>query len=150
MVEYKNVTKVRYGFMPELRMGTFGNSTDWNIMSNLSVNKSTPGVSYFHLMNERVPFTQTIFKKNTLNDSPFPSCCAVWYTKNENAIHLLEMNIDKIDWRWLSRNHNALHLLESNFDKINWTHLSSNQKCYYYREGNLETQMVFNNTLRIP
>lgn len=92
IVEYKNVTKVRYEFMPELRMGTFGNSTDWNIMSNLSVNKSTPGISYFHLMDKKVPFTQTIFKKNTLNNSPFPSCCAVWNTKNEMPEVHVELN----------------------------------------------------------
>jgi hypothetical protein len=33
---------------------------------------------------------------------------------NPNAIHLLEKNQDKIDWRVLSRNPNAIHLLEKN------------------------------------
>ena len=79
-------------FFPKLRMGTFGNSTDWNIISNLSVNKSTPGVSYFHIMNERVPFTQTIFKKNTLNDSPFPNCCVMWNTEEQMPEVHVELN----------------------------------------------------------
>lgn len=52
-------------------MGNYGRSTDWNIFSDLKVEMSVPGTSYFCLMNKRVPFTKTIFKKNTLNDSPF-------------------------------------------------------------------------------
>ena len=35
------------------------------------------------------------------------------------ALDLLEVNIDKIDWVKLSRNPNAIHLLEANLDKIN-------------------------------
>ena len=92
IVEYKDVTKVKYQFLPELRMGTFCNSTDWNIMSNLSVDISTPGISYFHIMNKRIPFTSTIFKKNTLNDSPFPSCCVVWNTRNQMPEVHVELN----------------------------------------------------------
>jgi len=92
IVEYKNVTKVRYQFFPTLRMGTFCSSTDWNIISNLSVNKSTPGVSYFHIMNERGPFTQTLFKKNTLNDSPFPNCCVMWNTEEQMPEVHVELN----------------------------------------------------------
>jgi predicted Ser/Thr protein kinase len=45
---------------------------------------------------------------------------------NINAIHLLEKNIDKIDWDYLSGNFNAIHILEKNMDKINWNYLSSN------------------------
>jgi hypothetical protein len=40
---------------------------------------------------------------------------------NPNAIHLLEENIDKIDWYSLSRN--AIHLLEKNIDKIDYSQL---------------------------
>jgi len=92
IVEYKNVTNVRYQFLPELRMGTFGNPTDWNIMCNLSVGTSTPSISYFHIMDKRIPFTSTLFQKNTLNDSPFPSCCAVWNTKNQMPEVHVELN----------------------------------------------------------
>jgi hypothetical protein len=35
-----------------------------------------------------------------------------WLSRNPNAIHLLEQNIDKINWFWLSENPNAIHLLE--------------------------------------
>ncbi|ADX06153.1 hypothetical protein 162280994 [Organic Lake phycodnavirus] len=45
---------------------------------------------------------------------------------NPNAIHLLEQNVDKIDWAWLSSNPNAIDLLKRNVDKINWFYLSSN------------------------
>ena len=33
-------------------------------------------------------------------------------SRNPNAIHLLEQNMDKIDWKFLSENPNAIHLLE--------------------------------------
>jgi len=39
------------------------------------------------------------------------------------------IDIDKIDWFWLSKNTNAIHLLEKNMDKINWSMLSGNPKC---------------------
>ncbi len=45
---------------------------------------------------------------------------------NPNAIHLLEQNQGKIDWRCLSVNPNAIHLLEQNRDKINWYYLAEN------------------------
>tara|TARA_Y100001970_G_C14040150_1_gene753279 strand:+ start:177 stop:788 length:612 start_codon:yes stop_codon:yes gene_type:complete len=92
IVEYKNVTRIRYKFFPELRMGNFSSTTDWNIFSNLSVNYSTHGVSYFHIMNKRVPFTQTIFKKNTLNDSPFPSMCVQWHSEKQMPEVHVELN----------------------------------------------------------
>ena len=33
---------------------------------------------------------------------------------------------DRICWRWLSLNPNAIHLLEQNLDKIDWFYLSLN------------------------
>ena len=66
--------------------------TDWNMMSNLSVQASTSGVSYFHIWDNRVPFTNTIFKNNTLNDSPFPSCCVTWHTINQMPEVHVELN----------------------------------------------------------
>jgi hypothetical protein len=45
---------------------------------------------------------------------------------NPNAIHLLEQNVDKINWNTLSENPNAIHLLEQNVDKIDWSALLSN------------------------
>jgi hypothetical protein len=32
-------------------------------------------------------------------------------SQNPNAIHILEKNIDQINWFWLSENPNAIHLL---------------------------------------
>jgi hypothetical protein len=40
--------------------------------------------------------------------------------QNLNAIHLLEQNINKINWTYLSENTNGITLLEKNIDKINW------------------------------
>ncbi len=40
-------------------------------------------------------------------------------SKNQNAIHILEENLDKINWNWLSLNPNAIRLLEENLDKVN-------------------------------
>jgi hypothetical protein len=30
-------------------------------------------------------------------------------------------NVDKLDWSRLSSNPNAIHILENNLDKVNWT-----------------------------
>ena len=45
---------------------------------------------------------------------------------NPNAIHLIEKNLDKINWWRLSENPNAIHLLEKNLDKIEWNGLTPN------------------------
>ena len=38
-------------------------------------------------------------------------------SNNPNAINLIKVNLDKIDWCWLSANPNAIHLLEQNQNK---------------------------------
>jgi hypothetical protein len=40
-------------------------------------------------------------------------------------------HIDKLNWGWLSRNPNAIHLLEQNVDKVNW-HIVFQSKCTSY------------------
>ena len=44
-----------------------------------------------------------------------------WFelSKNPNAIHILENNLDKVYWNYLSYNQNVIHILENNLDKIN-------------------------------
>jgi hypothetical protein len=49
---------------------------------------------------------------------------------NPNAIHLLEKNLEKIDWFRLSGNPNAIHLLEQNREKIDWVSLSENPSIF--------------------
>jgi hypothetical protein len=39
---------------------------------------------------------------------------------NTAAIHILENNLDKIEWVRLSGNPAAISLLENNLDKIDW------------------------------
>ena len=51
-------------------------------------------------------------------------------SSNPNAINLLEQNMDKIDWDGLSYNPNAINLLEQNIDKIDWWHLSENPNIF--------------------
>ena len=57
-------------------------------------------------------------------------------SKNPNAIHLLEKNLDKINWYNLSFNPNAIHLLEKNPDKINWHSLSENPNAIHLLKNN--------------
>ena len=47
-------------------------------------------------------------------------------SRNPNAIHLLEKNLDKVNWSMLSQNPNAIHILEQHLDKVNWGTLSRN------------------------
>ena len=57
-----------------------------------------------------------------------------WHTlsKNPNAIHILEKNLDKVDWHALSMNPNTIHILEKNLDKVNWSELSGNPNIFDY------------------
>ena len=47
---------------------------------------------------------------------------------NPNVIHILENNLEKINWYYLSRNCSveAIQLLKENIDKIDWSQLSLN------------------------
>jgi hypothetical protein len=51
-------------------------------------------------------------------------------SSNPNAIHLLEENLEKINWSFLSINPNAIHLLEKNKEKIHWSFLSYNPSIF--------------------
>ena len=53
-----------------------------------------------------------------------------YLSENLNAIHLLELNPDKICCWWLSRNPNAIPLLEKNPDKICWSWVSLNPSIF--------------------
>ena len=57
---------------------------------------------------------------------------------NPNATHILEKNLDKIDWHWLSMNPNAIHILEKNLDKVYWGGLSANPNAIHILEKNLD------------
>jgi len=52
-------------------------------------------------------------------------------TLNENAIPILEQNLDKINWDCLSQNKNAIHLLEQNLDKDHWRFFSYNENAIH-------------------
>ena len=51
---------------------------------------------------------------------------------NPNAIHILENNLDKVDWDELSINPNAIHIIENNLYKVDWEWLSSNPNIFEY------------------
>ena len=59
-------------------------------------------------------------------------------SKNPNAIHILEKNLDKVNWDRLSCNPNAIHICEKNLDKVNWQYLSGNPNAIHILEKNLE------------
>jgi hypothetical protein len=64
-----------------------------------------------------------------------------WYyylSRNPNAIHLLEKNVDKVRWDCLSGNPNAIHILEKNLDKVNWDWLSKNPNAIHILEKNVD------------
>ena len=60
---------------------------------------------------------------------------------NPNAIHLLEQNLDKINWHYLSKNPNAVHILKKNPDKINWVLISLNTNIFELDYGFLKGRM---------
>ena len=70
------------------------------------------------------------------------TCLYIFYyvqlSRNTNAIHLLENNMDKINWSELSRNTNAIHLLENNINRINWFKLSGNSNAIHILEKNMD------------
>ena len=66
-------------------------------------------------------------------------------SKNPNAIHILENNIDKINWQCLSTNPNAIRILEDNFDNIYWGLLSYNPNAIHILEKNINKPEVINN-----
>ena len=69
---------------------------------------------------------------------PIEKLAWTYLSRNPNAIHLLEQNIDKINWHWLSTNPNAIHLLEQNMDKIVWDYLSENPNAIHLLEKNMD------------
>ena len=62
----------------------------------------------------------------------------IWRTlcMNENALHILERNPDKIPWRYLSCYKHAIPLLEKNLDKVHWDNLSQNPGAMHLLERN--------------
>jgi hypothetical protein len=59
-------------------------------------------------------------------------------SQNPNAIHLLENNLDKINWRLLSSNQNAMSILENNLEKVYWDELSENPNAIHILEKNVD------------
>ena len=65
-------------------------------------------------------------------------------SKNPNAIHLLEQNMDKIFWHRLSLNPNAIHLLEKNINKIDWCNFSTNINIFEIDKKMLKLEITEN------
>ena len=59
-------------------------------------------------------------------------------SSNPAAIHMLEQNLDNVDWYRVSSNPTAIHILEKNLDKVNWMQLSSNPAAIHILEQNLD------------
>ena len=56
-------------------------------------------------------------------------------------IHILEKNLDKVNWDFLSSNENAISILEKNLDKINWSYISGNKKFIQDKRFNIEQHL---------
>ena len=57
----------------------------------------------------------------------------------------------KIDWRVLSCNPNAIHILEQNLDKINWCHLSENPNIFgrdYIKMSKMRTWIILEDLMK--
>jgi hypothetical protein len=62
--------------------------------------------------------------------------------ENENAIHIIEKNLDKINWILLSTNPKAIHILEKNQDKIKWNYLSENPAIFVLDKDAMKQQIM--------
>ena len=69
----------------------------------------------------------------TATDNKIAELCG-----NPNAIHMLEKNLDKVDWSRLSENPNAIHILGQNLDRVDWDNLSRNPNAIPILEKNLD------------
>ena len=78
--------------------------------------------------------------KKTLSSSYVIKNNSYWdkISVNPDAIHIIEQNLDKVDWFYLSLNPSAIHIIELNLDKINWKILSMNQNAVHILEKNLD------------
>ena len=47
------------------------------------------------------------------------------------TIHLLEQNMDNVNWVGLSENPNAIHILKKNINKINWHWIYKNSNAIH-------------------
>jgi hypothetical protein len=65
-----------------------------------------------------------------------------YFSRNINAIKILEQNLDKINWETLSENINACNLIEKNWeyckDKIDWCYISDNPSMTSIIEANIK------------
>ena len=56
--------------------------------------------------------------------------------------------IDKLDWKMLSRNPNAIHLLEQNLEKVHWRWLSANPNIFTYDYKAIKDRMFRNGGIK--
>ena len=66
-----------------------------------------------------------------------------YLSKNPNAIHILERNIDKICWFGLSKNQYAIHILNKNLDKVCWSVLAENPNGICMLEKYLDIKSIW-------
>ena len=57
--------------------------------------------------------------------------------------------IEKLDFGELSKNPNAIHILEKNLDKINWNNLCINENAIYLLEKNITEEFEYNSSQQL-
>jgi len=76
-----------------------------------------------------------------LNRIQIRSIGVYYQSVNKNAVHLLEENLDKIDWCLLSFNQNAIHILRDNLEKIDWMCFSTNPSIFEIDYESIQKRM---------
>jgi hypothetical protein len=98
-------------------------------------------VAYYEKIYNKVcrPLSKYNIIDENILDGPIENIDFDWIAQclDSKAIHLLEKNLDKINWYYLSGNPAAIHILEKNPDKINWKSLSTNPAAIHILEKNL-------------
>ena len=94
---------------------------------------------YKKLCVNRNPAAIKLIEKNIISYKKYDLVEWGRLSANYSAIHLLEMNSDKIVWENISCNPLATHLLYLHPEKINWDYLTSNETAIKIIEQKLDS-----------
>lgn len=82
-IEFKNVTTAQYNLSEEVFLGPCGSGGGWNVLCNLNVSAPNNAKKYFCFDGTKISFENTLFKKDTKNDSPLPCGPITWIEKGK-------------------------------------------------------------------
>jgi len=82
-IEFKNVTTAQYNLSKEVFLGPCGGYGGWNVLCDLNVSAPNNAKKYFCFNDTKISFENTLFKKETENDSPLPCSAITWFEKGK-------------------------------------------------------------------